>query len=177
MGVEIAPEDKNAFVYCWNVVGRVMGIQEDLLAHDYNEAGLLFGRIKKLSAGWSPEGEAMTQSLAQCVAKALPGHLLDSLPRHLMRALLDEETAAMLHIKPLSLFERMELFALINVVRLGALAKRESSHELVLTPLLWRWVSNRLLHHLSNLRQPAGWNRSIFQIPTELADSWQVPKV
>ncbi len=174
MGVEITPEDKDAFVYCWNVVGRVMGIREDLLADTYEEAEYIFGRIKKLSAGWSPEGAGLTQSLIQCMEEVIPGHALDSLPRHLMWALLGEETAPMLGIRPLNLIERLEMRAAVNLVRLGTLAKREATEDLLLTPVLWHWISNRLLQHLSNLGQPPGWNRSIFQIPAELAESWRV---
>jgi hypothetical protein len=175
MGVQITSEDKDAFVYCWSVVGRVMGIREDLLAENHQEAAELFGRIKRLSSGSSPEGQAMTQSLITCMEEVVPGRALDSLPRHLMRALLGEETASLLGIKPLNLIERLELLAVMKTIEFGALAKHKSNEELLITPILWQWFSQRLLARLCNLGQPPGWNRTLFQIPAELAQSWKLP--
>jgi hypothetical protein len=92
-----------------------------------------------------------------------------------MQALLGDDTASLLGIQPPSLVEKLELVAVLNAVRVGAIAKRVAGEDLLLTPAIWRWVSNELLRHLTNLGQPRGWNRTIFQIPAELAASWQAP--
>jgi ER-bound oxygenase mpaB/B'/Rubber oxygenase, catalytic domain len=173
VGVTLSAEEKDAFVYCWNVVGRIMGIREDLLAGSFAEAEYLFGRCKELEGGYSDEAAAMTRSLLECIQDVLPGHTLDRLPVHLLHELVGPATAAMLGVKPLDLVEKIAIGAVIKTLQIGTSLKSRAFDHLVFTPALWRWLSNRLVERLTNLRQPPGWNRGVFRIPEELAANWQ----
>jgi hypothetical protein len=38
LGVQVTPTQKEAFIHCWNIVGRIMGIREEILPENYEEA-------------------------------------------------------------------------------------------------------------------------------------------
>jgi hypothetical protein len=97
LGVKLSDEDYEAFLHCWNVVGFVLGVKEELLAHSEREAEELFERIKARQAGPSPAGARLTDSLLKVVeVDLLRYRLLRPLAPILTRTLVGDETAATL---------------------------------------------------------------------------------
>jgi hypothetical protein len=147
-----------------------------MLPANYAEAELLFAHIKEREGGASSEGQAMTGALQSCLKDAIPGHIVDFLPVVLMRELLDSTTSSWLGIPAPNMFSSMAQKILTDEIRGVALIKREAQEHLVVTPLLWDWAAGRMVNFLTNYQQPAGWNRKLFEIPDELAASWNLPK-
>jgi len=175
LGVPISPAEKNAFIHTWNIVGSVMGIRDDMMPADYDEATWLFERIKDLEGGASQAGRDMTAAVVKCLQDALHGRLFDSVPTLLMYELLDDRTREWLDIgKPGFLAQAAEKM-LVSHIRAAALAKNASGH-LVLTPRIWHWLAGHMTTYLTNYKQPPGWNRAVFEIPTDIAAQWSVPK-
>ena len=46
LGVRMTPAEKNAYIHCWNVVGFLMGIREELLPANYEESEKLYDAIR-----------------------------------------------------------------------------------------------------------------------------------
>ena len=59
LGAELTTPQKDAYIHCWNVVGFIMGLREDLLPADHVEAEATFEAIKAAQGGGRPEARAM----------------------------------------------------------------------------------------------------------------------
>jgi hypothetical protein len=168
LGVPLTEEQQDAFLHCWNVVGYVMGVREDLLPADVAEAGALFSRIQQSQAGSCQAGRDLTAALVRCIEEQLPEGWMRRLPRMTVRHLVGKETAAILGLPRMSLLERV-LASLLWV--LERVAGR-----------LWRWLVGRASRHIGEaLVQwittiPRGWQRELFDLPDHLAESWDVRK-
>jgi hypothetical protein len=63
LGIELTDDEFKSFLHAWNVVGHIMGVDDDLMAHTPEDAALLFARIKARQAGASPAGARLTDAL------------------------------------------------------------------------------------------------------------------
>jgi hypothetical protein len=81
-GCRISRETKEAFLHLWRVVGHVMGIREDLMTDDWDEATDLLARVMKRQAGHSDFGEHLTVALMEFARSYFP-HVSTGLKRRL----------------------------------------------------------------------------------------------
>ncbi len=117
-GVKLTNEDYEAFLHAWNVSGCILGLNEELMAHTFEEAEDLFARIKARQAGPSAAGARLTDSLLQVVENdllRLP--IVRPLGPVLVRMLVGDQTAAMLgmdvrHTTLMRIFHRVVASAL-----------------------------------------------------------------
>ncbi|MGQ0512491.1 MAG: oxygenase MpaB family protein [Betaproteobacteria bacterium] len=72
IGGMLSREEKDAFLHCWNVIGYVMGIDEDLLAHDWDEAKALYEKILRRHKARSNNGMILTSGLCELIEGLLP---------------------------------------------------------------------------------------------------------
>lgn len=72
MGVKLTPQDRDAYVHLWNVVGHVMGLRRELMPDGYEEAASLFHALKQRLAGPCPDGIALTQAMMGWVNSLVP---------------------------------------------------------------------------------------------------------
>src|SRR4029434_6031188 len=102
----LARGETRAYLHSWNVVGHVLGIRDELLVHDLEEAARLFDAIKRQRAADTPDGRALTTAvIGVCERFAGPSRiLLRPIPRILMRGLLQGESCAMLGVPTLGLW-------------------------------------------------------------------------
>ncbi len=169
MRVKISPDEINAYLHCWNVVGYVMGVREELLARNMDEAACLFSKIKARQIGQSQAGEALADALVKCTRQIiardsggwLMGPVVKRLPTIIMHELLDRQTLAVLKIKRRTFGEWL-LSKLLNVlVRI---------FENVYQSLGARFGS-LIVDQLTAI--PRGWKAELFQIPEKLKTSWK----
>jgi hypothetical protein len=121
MGAEVTPEQEEAFIHCWNVVGYVLGVDRSLLPEPEPGDGgpsravraeALYHAIRARQAGRTDDGVAITGALVDFVEgllrnKVAPGLPLKflraddlaKLPRLVMRDLLGKETMKMLGVR------------------------------------------------------------------------------
>ena len=71
-GIPVSLEEKEAFLHLWKVIGYIMGIESALLTDKWNEAELLFEKIKQRQTGYSKDGVALTNTLMKFLADYLP---------------------------------------------------------------------------------------------------------
>ena len=77
LGIDLSREEAAAYLHCWNVVGHVLGIRDELLARDVEDAASLFEAIKRRRAADTPDGRALTTSLiGVCESFAGPSQIL-----------------------------------------------------------------------------------------------------
>jgi ER-bound oxygenase mpaB/B'/Rubber oxygenase, catalytic domain len=172
LGVDLTGEESAAYLHCWNVVGHVLGIRDELLARDVDEAGRLFEAIKQRRAAATPQGQALTASLVGvCESFAGPSRvLLRPIPRILMRGLLRPETCQMLGVAGLGLWHRAYRPLLRATVRVVNGVKSDVFQGQPGLAGLSAMISRRLLEAI--VMRPRGGARTTFPIPEGLARSW-----
>jgi len=174
LGITISREEASAYLHCWNVVGHVLGIREELMAHDIDEAARLFEAIKRKRAADTPDGRTLTRAVLG-VAESFAGPsriLLRPIPRILMRGLLTAETCTMLGVPPLGLWATSYQPFLRLVARATNTSASDVFRDLPATAQLSALVSQRLLEEL--VSQPRGGQRTAFHMPDKLAKRWGI---
>jgi hypothetical protein len=174
LGITLSPEEARAYLHCWNVVGHVLGIRDELLAPDVDDAARLFDAIKRQRAADTPDGRALTAAVIG-VSESFAGPsriLLRPIPRILMRGLLQAETCALLAVPTLGLWQSAYRPFLRRVARLVNRTVTDAFQNLPDTARLSALLSYRLLEDIVAL--PRGGERTAFRIPENLARSWGV---
>lgn len=83
LGLGLGAQDERAFLHAWNVAGHVLGVRAQAMAHDFDSAAALFGRMQAMGReqrvtpdprpglGLALEA-AMARSIRLSVIRALP---------------------------------------------------------------------------------------------------------
>lgn len=174
LGIRLTAEESAAYLHSWNVVGYILGIREDLLARDVEDAAALFEAIKRRRAADTPDARALTASLIEvCESFAGPSRiLLRPIPRILMRGLLRPETCEMLAVPGLGPWHLTYRPLLRATVVVGNGVKSDVFQGLPGLAGVSAWISRRLLEEI--VARPRGGSRTAFHIPDRLARSWGI---
>lgn len=174
LGVRLSKGDIDAYVHLWNVIGHLLGVREDLLAADADEAMTLIGAIERRQFRESAEGVALTRALLKLLDELTPGYHFDDTIPGLVRHLIGEDTADLLEVPKSDTFDQLSFFA--------------RAFDWFLSHVLRRHERELARYHLmSNLARPFGINllRQIytvqtrgksapFDIPDHLAQRWEL---
>jgi mpaB/rubber oxygenase-like protein len=162
LGVTVSPGDADAYLHMWNVVGYLLGVDEDMLVHDFDEATALVSAIRRRHFRGSPEGVEMTKALLDLLQKWMPFENFDHYVPELVRRLIGDDVADMV----------------------GVPARRRRRVPEVLGRLVGRVVGEPLVVRLVEpfgcavLREAVklsrGGDRVPFAIPDHLARSWEL---
>lgn len=165
MGYRMTGAQREAYVHCWNVVGYLMGIREELLPASFADAEALYDVIRRRQHGQSVAGQKLTAALLAALQDAIPGRLHDPWPAALTRKLVGDDTADALGVpKPTGL----------TALRLAALLTTWSSSAAVLRHLYhdrpFRFASEAL--HKAVMVRMGGMDGAPFEVPPEFEQRW-----
>jgi uncharacterized membrane protein len=96
MGLAWRPEDEQAYLHLWNLVGHVLGVRYELMAHSMEQAQDLFEQMQHLACAQelAPDPRpALGQALTHAMAKAIRIPILRKLPAPMMNWLLGKPSA------------------------------------------------------------------------------------
>jgi hypothetical protein len=165
LGVPMTRRQQDAYVHCWNVVGYMMGIREELLPDGIDQAKLLYDTIMRRQAGTSPAGQQLQRALTKLLVDLMPPGL-KSLPVELTRKLVGDEHATQIGLTPSPARDRALIAATLLLWRLTV---RVGSLLHSVRP--YRYGSERihklLLDRMGNLPGHAPFN-----IPPEFIAQW-----
>jgi hypothetical protein len=82
MGCRIHRQRKENFLHLWRVIGHVMGVREDLMTEDWDEATDLLAQVREQEFGHTEFGEHLTVALMDFARSYFP-HLTKGLQRRL----------------------------------------------------------------------------------------------
>jgi hypothetical protein len=71
-GWKFTAEEKHAFLHLWRLTGHVIGVEDELMTDDWDEAGRIFDRIQKHQSAPSRDGVELTNVLLEFVEDYLP---------------------------------------------------------------------------------------------------------
>lgn len=99
MGFDITDQQADAYLHCWNVVGHVLGIRDELLAQNMQDAAALKQAIERRQYGRSDDGVYLNTALVNMMQGELP-LVLRTVPAALMRHFLGDQNAGWLDVPP-----------------------------------------------------------------------------
>jgi hypothetical protein len=97
--VPLNPREEWAYVYTWLRVGRVMGVKEDLMPKDLEEARQLWSLIRERHYAWSEPNARLETALLDGMAPLFPHYFRRPGPRGYVCKLNGAEVADMVGIK------------------------------------------------------------------------------
>ncbi len=165
MGYRMTDAQRDAYIHCWNVVGFLMGIREDLLPARFGDAEELFAAIQRRQSGQSDAGQALQKALLRALQDAIPGEHHDPLPAALTRQLVGGAIADTLGITQATGFTRLRLAGLLHAWSLSAGVLR-----LVYRDRPFRFLSERLHHDI--MVRMGGMDGVPFEVPPEFVAQW-----
>ncbi|MFY9555807.1 MAG: oxygenase MpaB family protein [Blastocatellia bacterium] len=93
MGVTVLPEEAEAYLHAWNVVGNIMGVRSELFPTDFDDARDLVKIIGERNFEASDAGREMTSALIQMVEETVPGSIFKGFPATMIRFLNGDQIA------------------------------------------------------------------------------------
>ncbi|MCU1283024.1 MAG: hypothetical protein JWM53_6570, partial [bacterium] len=96
--VSFTPDEGEAWVHTWTVIGHYMGIDARLLPRSVADGEALMEQIRQTEWQASPEGATLAAALVELMRSFLPGHALDGLPVAMMRDLAGDHCADLLSL-------------------------------------------------------------------------------
>ena len=97
-GVRLGNDQAEAYIHVWNLVGRQIGILEELLPLSWQDSRTLWEERKRLEYGPTPEGKELTRAALECMRELFAFTHMPGLPASGIRHYLGNETADMLGV-------------------------------------------------------------------------------
>ncbi|MCV7099311.1 oxygenase MpaB family protein [Mycobacterium palustre] len=174
LGVRLPAKDVDAYLHTWNVIGHLLGVRDEMMAHDVTEAAALVNAIRRRQFRASPEGQEMAAALLKLLDELTPFHRFDDTIPPLIRHLIGDEAADMLLVPKSDLVD--------DLGRLGSLTKwayvhvfgrseRDLPRYRAMSELAYPFGRN-LLHGIFRLER--GGERAPFDMPDHLARTWEL---
>jgi hypothetical protein len=172
LGIDLATEEQDGYLYTWSIAGRLLGLDDDLNPVTLPAAAELTQRIGARQFAPSPEGQALTRALIDGFDRLLP-----ELPDHTIAAMVhyffDHDTvfpadlAAILDVPPGGWDG-----ALLPLVGFVDKTVSHLGPKLPAETALMRWLSRQLVKAMVTDRPDE--RRATFSIPDHLRDSWRL---
>jgi hypothetical protein len=165
MGYRMTDRQREGYIHCWNVVGCLMGIREELLPATFDAAKELFEAIQRRQHGHSEAGQKLTAALLKAVEDALPGEHHDPLVAALARKLVGDSTADTLGIERPSLIQQVRLDAVLDAWALSARLATQINADTSIR------IASEELHHAIMVKM-GGKAGAPFEVPEEFVKRW-----
>jgi hypothetical protein len=174
LGVHLSAKDVDAYLHLWNVIGHLLGVHDDVLAHDLADATALVDAIRRRQFQASPEGQDMTLALLNLLDELTPLHRFDDTIPPLIRHLIGDETADLLLVPQSDLSDDLAPLARIAkwfFVHVFGRVERDLPRYQLMSSLA-RPFGRELVRGIFALER--GGERAPFDIPDHLARSWEL---
>ena len=167
IGIELTGGDREAYVHCWNIVGHLLGIHDDLLPASAAEAKALAMAIAAHQFGPTADGQSLTTALIDMLVKVLPGNVFDPVPKLMIRYFLGQQWAQWLGV------EDGFLAGLVAApLRLGGLTFSGAIEDSKTLSAIAGKAGQALIDSIVYIAR--GGNRPSFAIPVDLRQQWGV---
>lgn len=170
--IKLDPADADAYLQTWFAIGRRMGIHDDLIPANRQEAEELTRVIRQRQIAGSPEGIALTKALIDGYAEfeGLPKAAPASMVHFFLDddALMHQNVAAMLEVPPSRWFSILPRL-LIDFIRAFTFLLRRGPFQAGVL----RWLSRHLVAGLLAVEKDS--RGATFSIPDHLHDDWKLP--
>ncbi|MER7789880.1 oxygenase MpaB family protein [Streptomyces sp. NPDC097640] len=98
LGIHMSQEGAEAYYYAWRVVGAMLGVDQDAVPKNLEEARRFLDLYMVRHMGPSEEGAHLTRQLIDLYEEVVPGTLFDPIVSALIRYLIGDTCADWLHV-------------------------------------------------------------------------------
>jgi hypothetical protein len=175
LGIRLSAKDIDAYLHLWNVVGHLLGVHDELLVRDADDATALIAAIERRQFKPSSAGQELTSALLELLDEMTPGRQFDDLNPALIRHLIGDEVADMLGVPQsdvvdeLGPFARVAQWFFVHVMNRPEYGRARYRLVSRLAPTLGRELV------ATSLTLQRGGERAPFDIPDRLAGGWGLP--
>jgi hypothetical protein len=169
-GVQLSPQEEEAFVHTWRAIGAVLGLDDDLLPDSPLAARELERAILNRYTRPTEAGQILTEALLQFAEARMPHETLQVAPRALIQYTLGPERAALLGIQPnYGCLAWLIPEALAAYFRTGErLEDRSAAWLSQLLDQLSRLLTRGMYQYFDRFKQRN------FSVPKAFRDAWEV---
>jgi ER-bound oxygenase mpaB/B'/Rubber oxygenase, catalytic domain len=170
MGVRVADADRDAYVRAWGVVGRLIGLREELVPDDAAQAAELSARIQARQvrpAVPNPDGRDLLRALLEMMEAKVPLRALRFGPASLMRLFLPRDVADALGVPRRPVVD----LAVRAMARLVGVAN-DVADATALERRVFRSLNLAIIQAV--LDHERGGKRAAFDLPLSLRGTWQL---
>jgi hypothetical protein len=175
LGIRLPARDIDAYLHLWNVIGHLMGVHDELLVRDADDAAALIATIERRQFKPSSAGQELSSALLDLLDELTPGRRFDDLNPALIRHLIGDEVADMLRIPESDVLDELGWFG--RVARwfwVHVMNRPERGRPRYRSVSRWAPPLGRELVATSLTLQRGG-DRAPFDIPDRLAGGWGLP--
>jgi len=171
LALPVTEAEREAYFYCWTVIGRIMGVREDLIPANVGEGRLLAGLIFKAQGESSPQGKELANDLVKGYQHLLPA-ALHGMPASMMHFFLQAESltgrniAEMLGVPPPDWT--------LGVTRLAVGLDEFLTKHGIDNPLSSKLAGLVGREFIRGFLSAERVNRTPFSIPLSLHDEWAI---
>jgi ER-bound oxygenase mpaB/B'/Rubber oxygenase, catalytic domain len=153
LGQALPSADEEAYLHTWNVMGHILGIQSDLMAHSMAQAQEMFAHMQEQARSTPAHPDvrpALGQALMNAMARSLEVPVIRHLPVPMTQWLVGPQTAAEIGLgQRASWLVRCLFFISRNLVSImdaiGRLISKKFSISRVITRIMGYHLLTRLL--------------------------------
>jgi hypothetical protein len=167
LGVTLSPEQRDAYLHLWRVVGSMMGIDADLLSEDETECRALMQAILDQQSGPSMEGTELTEACIELMNAQLIAGPLKRLTPYFVRFFVGDHYADMLSVPVVDVDNSF----IINAVQWFDQSVRGLDDRNVLMAAMGRAFSHGMIERIMAYTNAA--KSEQFYLPSALTDSWE----
>lgn len=159
--IPVAKEEQEAYLHCWKVIGHLMGVEQELMPADVDEALSMAYAILDHQKGESDAGRALAAALVGFMEKKIPFRILRGLPIAIIRRSVDRDIADILGL-PRAGWTRILVSIGDLIVRFLTLFEPDGRH----VNLFLDRLSAHMIQGMIDLER--GGKRTPFRIPEKL---------
>jgi ER-bound oxygenase mpaB/B'/Rubber oxygenase, catalytic domain len=174
LGVSLSEEESTAWMHCWNITGKLLGIADELLPDTYAQGFQLATDILRHQAVPSDAGKALTDACIKFMNKVIPGNAFDDVPVYLMWYFLQDfskstgkDLAATIGVAEQE--NRRDKIVLAITHFVNAMLSKEDSHDRFVCKIVEsfnRMLLQGMIYHFN------GGKGVQFFIPPSLQSNW-----
>jgi len=166
--IRLAPEEAEAYLHCWKVVGHIMGVRPELLPENVEDAFDLAETIIERQLGESDSGKVLTQDLIRFIQSFMP-RFFSGFPATAIRYLSGAKVADVIEAGQsdwtlVLLKLQIAIFDIFEKIK-----DRFPGLQKYIRFLTWHLIDKAVLYE-------EGGNGTSFQIPDHLRKSWRLSR-
>lgn len=173
LGVPVSDREADDYIHLWNVIGDLLGVREDLMARDLDDATEAVTAIRRRQFKASADGQYMTAKLIGLLEELTPAKRFDRYVPAIIRYLIDDDVADKLAVPPSELAVHLtRLRKAWNWVWTKVLRQPQRNAVNRLITILAKPFGKAFMRALFDIER--GGERPKFTIPDRLASDWGV---
>jgi hypothetical protein len=175
LDIELTPEESEAYLHLWKVVGHMIGVDDDLNSEDEESGRFLMNAILEQQAGRSPdggrEGAELTEACIDLMNSKLSFGPFKQLPPMFVRFFVGDKYADLLDVPK---DDDKNDSPVINAVQWLDKGFRSTGDRHLLMGAVGRAFSNQMIGLIMSYYNGA--KSEQFYLPSALTDNWESEK-